>query len=69
MDLKVAGMQGLEILRRIMTLIPPGIPIIIVTANASAETALNALKYGASDYLSKPLHVYELRFLIEKAIK
>lgn len=64
MDLKMADMNGMEVLRRLKALSPAGIPIIIVTADASAETAVNALKSGASDYLSKPVPNGELRTLI-----
>jgi two-component system response regulator HydG len=69
MDLKTAHMDGLEALRRIKTLSPPGIPIIIMTSDASMETAVNAIKSGASDYLTKPVHMGELRILIGRTLK
>ena len=67
MDLKMAGMDGLEALRRIKAL-SPGIPVIIMTAYASVGTAVNALKSGASDYLTKPVDIDELKILIDKTL-
>ncbi|MEJ2659106.1 MAG: sigma-54 dependent transcriptional regulator [Desulfobacteraceae bacterium] len=67
MDLKMAHMDGLEALRRIKAL-SPGIPVIIMTAYASVGTAVNALKSGASDYLTKPVDIDELKILIDKTL-
>jgi two-component system response regulator HydG len=67
MDLKMANMDGLEALRRIKAL-SPGIPVIIMTAYASVGTAVNALKSGASDYLTKPVDIDELKILIDKTL-
>jgi two-component system response regulator HydG len=67
MDLKMVHMDGLEALRRIKTL-SPGIPVIIMTAYASVGTAVNALKSGASDYLTKPVDIDELKILIDKTL-
>ncbi|RPI74784.1 MAG: response regulator, partial [Desulfobacteraceae bacterium] len=54
MDIRMLKVSGLEALNRIKT-INPAIPVIIMTAYASVETALSALKNGAYDYLIKPL--------------
>jgi two-component system response regulator HydG len=67
MDLKMARMDGLEALRRIKAL-SPGIAVIIMTAYASVGTAVNALKSGASDYLTKPVDIDELKILIDKTL-
>ncbi len=67
MDLKMARMDGLEAMRRIKAL-SPGIPVIIMTAYASVGTAVNALKSGASDYLTKPVDIDELKILIDKTL-
>jgi two-component system, NtrC family, response regulator HydG len=67
MDLKMANMDGVEALRRIKAL-SPGIPVIIMTAYASVGTAVNALKAGASDYLTKPVDIDELKILIDKTL-
>lgn len=68
MDVRMARMDGLtaqaEIHRR-----SPGIPIIVMTAYASVGTAVEALKAGAYDYLTKPLDVEELKLLVEKALR
>ena len=52
-DLKMPGMNGLELLRNVQIL-QPGIPVILITGYASVDTAVEAMKLGASDYLSKP---------------
>lgn len=52
-DLKMPGMSGLEVLKSVRTL-QPDIPVIIITGFASVETAVEAMKNGASDYISKP---------------
>jgi two-component system response regulator HydG len=67
MDLRMARVGGLEALRQIKE-ISPGIPIIIMTAYASVATAVDALKSGAYDYLTKPLDIDELRVQVKKAL-
>jgi two-component system response regulator HydG len=67
MDLKMVHMNGLEAMSRIKAL-SPGIPVIIMTAYASVGTAVNALKSGASDYLTKPVDIDELKILIDKTL-
>ena len=59
---------GIEALKKIKT-ISPGIPIIIMTAYASVGTAVDALKSGASDYLTKPLDIEELKILVAKTMR
>jgi len=67
MDIRMNRMSGIEAMKQIKE-ISPGIPIIIMTAYASVDTAVDALKSGAFDYLTKPLDIEELRILINKAI-
>jgi DNA-binding NtrC family response regulator len=52
-DLKMPGMSGIEVLKSVRTL-QPHIPVILITGYASIDTAVEAIKNGASDYISKP---------------
>ncbi|MBM4272476.1 MAG: sigma-54-dependent Fis family transcriptional regulator [Deltaproteobacteria bacterium] len=63
--IKVSGLEGLEKIKRFN----PAIPVIIMTAYASVETAVQALKQGAYDYLTKPLDFDELKIVIERAME
>ncbi|MEI8047044.1 MAG: sigma-54 dependent transcriptional regulator [Bacteroidota bacterium] len=67
-DLKMPGMDGLELLRRIRTLNKDSI-IIVMTAFASVDTAVKALKDGAFDYVTKPFDPDDLSHLIRNATK
>jgi two-component system, NtrC family, response regulator HydG len=67
MDLRMPRMDGLQAQTRIKE-ISPGIPIIMMTAYASVGTAVGALKAGASDYLTKPVDIDELKILIAKVL-
>ena len=65
MDIRMREMDGIEALKKIKG-INPDIPVIMMTAYASLKTAIEALKTGAFDYLTKPLNTDELILLIEK---
>jgi DNA-binding NtrC family response regulator len=52
-DLKMPGMNGIEVLKAVKAL-QPDIPVIVITGYASVDTAVEAMKSGASDYISKP---------------
>lgn len=52
-DLKMPGMNGIEVLKAVKAL-QPDIPVIIITGYASIDTAVEAMKNGAADYISKP---------------
>ena len=67
MDIRMLKVSGLEALDGIKTY-NPAIPIIIMTAYSSVETAVEALKKGAYDYLTKPLDFDELRLAMERAM-
>jgi two-component system response regulator HydG len=67
MDIRMIKVSGLEALREIKAH-NPAIPVIIMTAYSSVETAVEALKNGAYDYLTKPLDFDELRLIIERAM-
>jgi two-component system response regulator HydG len=66
MDIRMLKVSGIEALERVK-IINPAIPIIIMTAYASVETAVDALKKGAYDYLTKPLDFDELKIVINRA--
>jgi len=67
MDVRMIRMSGIEAMSGIKAL-NPSIPVIIMTAFASVETAVEALKKGAYDYLTKPLDFDELHLAIERAM-
>ena len=64
-DVRMPGMDGLEVLRRIKST-NPEVDVIIVTAYATVEDGVKAIKYGAHDYLVKPLDVEELCHKVAK---
>jgi two-component system response regulator HydG len=68
MDVRMLKVSGIEALGRIKTL-NPSIPVIIMTAYSSIESAVTALKSGAYDYLTKPLDFDKLRITIERAME
>jgi DNA-binding NtrC family response regulator len=67
-DIKMPGMDGIELLQRIRE-INKTITVIIITAFASVDTAVKALKEGAYDYITKPIDPDYLDHLIDKALK
>ncbi len=66
-DMKLPGVGGLELVRELHT-VHPRLPIILMTAHGTTETAIEATKCGAYDYLLKPFEMPELIDLVEKAI-
>lgn len=67
MDIRMIKVSGLEALSEIKAF-NPAIPVIIMTAYSSVESAVEALKSGAYDYLTKPLDFDELRLAMERAM-
>lgn len=53
-DLAMDGMTGLELCQRILD-VRPGMPVIVVTGQASMQTAVSALRAGAYDFITKPV--------------
>ncbi len=68
MDNRMSQLDGIEALKQIKK-ISPGIPVIIITAYASVETAIEALQSGAHDYLTKPLDIDELRIKVQQTLE
>ncbi|MHB8765144.1 MAG: sigma-54-dependent transcriptional regulator [Deferrisomatales bacterium] len=52
-DLKMPGMNGIEVLKAIRVL-QPEVPVVLITGYATVETAVDAMKHGAADYVTKP---------------
>ncbi len=67
-DIKMPGMDGLELQQRIHQ-IDPEVAVIMITAFASVETAVRALKQGAFDYVTKPIDPDELTHLVDRALE
>ncbi len=67
LDVRMPGMGGLEALKKIRD-ITKNIPVIMMTAFGDSDTAIEAMKEGAFDYLTKPLDGNELKEVIEKAL-
>ena len=65
-DLRMPGIDGLEGLKRFQAKVPE-IPVIIMTAFATVETAVEAMKAGAFDYLKKPFDPEELEVMVQRA--
>ncbi len=60
LDLMLPRLSGIEVLERIMR-IDPGIDVVLMTAHYSTESAVEAIKKGACDYMNKPLAIQALR--------
>ena len=65
-DLKMPQMTGLELLEAAKS-IDAGLPVIVITAHGSVDTAVSALKRGAQDYITKPFDKAELKLAVRKA--
>ena len=67
MDIKMPGRSGIEILKEIKSIDPKSL-VILMTAYGTTETAIEAMKYGAFDYILKPFPIPQMKALVEKAI-
>src|SRR5436190_13936462 len=65
--LEKTGAHGLEILQKARALNPPP-TVIVITGFGSIETAVEAMKYGAFDYLEKPFKIDELKLCVQRAL-
>src|SRR5579859_7881941 len=65
-DLRLPGLGGLDLVRQLHG-VQPRLPIILITAFGTTETAIEATKLGAYDYVLKPFHVPDLLLLVRKA--
>jgi diguanylate cyclase (GGDEF)-like protein len=66
-DLTMPGLSGIELLERIRRE-QPGTDVVLVTGNASVESAVEALRMGAADYLAKPVRADEMALVVERIL-
>jgi DNA-binding NtrC family response regulator len=67
-DLRMPGLDGLGVLKRLAS-IQPDLPVVILTAFASIETAIEAVNAGAYDYLSKPFRMEEIKVVVRRTLE
>ena len=67
-DLNMKGMNGIELCERIVAN-RPDIPVVVMTAFGSLETAVAAIRAGAYDFLTKPVELETLRLTVERAVR
>ncbi len=67
-DLRMKGGSGMDLLREIKKR-DPGVEVIVITAFATDDTAVNALKMGAYDYVTKPFQVDEIKVVVQRALE
>ncbi len=67
-DLKMPVMDGMALLRHALAL-HPHLPVIMITAHGTVDNAVEALKTGAFDYITKPFDQSELRLIVRKALR
>jgi two-component system response regulator AtoC len=67
-DLRMPDVDGLTVLEHLVALTPPPI-VLILTAFATIDTAIEALRRGAHDYLSKPFRLEEIKLAIRRALE
>ena len=68
LDLRMPGLDGQATLERIMQRPQPP-PVIVVTADSSLRSAIDAVKAGAADFLAKPYELEELRWVVERTLE
>jgi DNA-binding NtrC family response regulator len=67
-DLSLPGISGIELLKRVRIEYPET-AVIVMTAFGTVQTAVEAMKAGAYDYITKPIHPYELRALVKRSVE
>src|SRR5262249_17535834 len=68
LDLRLGRAQGLDLLPAILRL-PPGLAVVVITAYATIETAVEAMRRGAFDYLPKPFTPEQLRLVFDRVAR
>ena len=67
-DLRMPGLDGYELMRRILAE-TPGFPVVILTGHGTVENAVNAMREGAWDFLTKPVNLDRLSLLVKRALE
>ncbi len=67
LDIWLPGMDGLECLERIQTR-HPGLPVLMISGHGTIETAVNAIKKGAHDFIEKPLSLEKVLLAVERTV-
>ncbi len=67
-DLRMDGISGEEVVRRV-AVEHPGIPVIVLTGHGSIDAAVNAMRDGAYDFLTKPLNLDQLNMIVRRALE
>jgi two-component system response regulator AtoC len=67
-DLKMPGLDGMGLLKR-LSVDYPDVPVVMITAHGSVESAVEAVKLGAFDYVEKPFDQEQLRQIVGKALR
>ncbi len=67
-DLRMPKVDGMELLRRALAM-DPEMPVVIITAHGTVDNAVEALKTGAFDYITKPFDQTEVRTIVKKALR
>src|SRR3569623_2348076 len=67
-DLKMPGLDGMGLLRKLQQDFPE-VPVVMITAHGSVESAVEAVKLGAFDYLEKPFEQEQIRQIVAKAMR
>jgi nitrogen regulation protein NR(I) len=67
-DLRMPRIDGMELLRRALAM-DPELPVVIITAHGTVDNAVEALKTGAFDYITKPFDQTEVRTIVKKALR
>ncbi|GMO33518.1 MAG: sigma-54 dependent transcriptional regulator [Termitinemataceae bacterium] len=66
-DLRMPGLSGDELLKRIKTE-SPGVPVIVLTGHGTVKDAVEAMRNGAWDFLTKPIYIERLSILVDRAL-
>ena len=67
-DLRMNGISGEQVLQKV-TAENPGIPVIILTGHGSIDSAVDAMRHGAYDFLTKPLNLDQLDMIVKRALE
>ena len=67
-DIRMGRSSGIEVLDTARNTLPDT-PVVMMTAYASAETAVTAMKKGAYDYISKPLKIEDIQLIVKNALE